>query len=131
MNSIRSQIKSMLSVSPRTGGYQAVFALTKELSILPDHFSYAPILPGICIVQAVLLSGAMAVGVDDLRMLSLKNAKLLHPILPGETVLIDADSAPNHNGQIAIRAKITGDGKRRAEISLIAMPVTAAEAVPA
>ncbi len=119
----------MLTVDPRPGGYRAAFTLSPDLSILPDHFSYAPILPGICIVQSVLISAAMAAGQDDLQMLALKNAKLLQPILPGETVQIDADTS-EADGRITVKAKITGNGKRRAEISLMASKVAAKAAAP-
>jgi len=120
MNSVRSQIKSMLKVEPRAGGFRASFKISPDLSIFPDHFSYSQILPGVCLIQAVLLSGAMSQGMDDLRLVAVKNAKLLQPILPGEEVLIDADVATALDGQITIKAKITGAEKRRAEISLTA-----------
>ena len=120
MNSIRRQIKSMLTVEPRPGGFQAVFKVGHDLSILPDHFPYAQILPGICLIQAVLLSCAMSQGLEDMHLTTLKNAKLLQPILPGDEVLIDADTAAGSNGEITIKTRITGNGKRRAEFSLIA-----------
>jgi 3-hydroxymyristoyl/3-hydroxydecanoyl-(acyl carrier protein) dehydratase len=120
MNSIRAQIKSMLKVEPRAGGFRATLSVAKDLSILPDHFPGAPILPGMCLVQAVLLAAAMIAGVDDLRLVVLKNAKLVGPIFPGEQVIIDADTTTAPDGQITIKAKVFGDEKRRAEISLIA-----------
>lgn len=131
MNSIRAQIKSMLTVEPREGGYRALFKVRGDLAILPDHFSYGQILPGVCLVQAVLLSGAISLGLGDLHMTAMKNAKLLHPILPGEEVLIDADTASGAEGQISIKAKITGGEKRRAEISLVARADGPREGVPA
>ncbi len=120
MNSVRSQIKSMLKVETRTGGFRAFFNVSPTLSILPDHFSYSQILPGVCLMQAVLLSCAMARGLDDLRLVALKNAKLMQPILPGEEVVIDADVISLPDGQISIKAKIGGGEKRRAEMSLTA-----------
>ena len=120
MNSVRSQIKSMLKVEPRNGGFRAFFKVSPDLSIFPDHFSYSQILPGVCLIQAVLLSGAMAMRLDDLHLVALKNAKLLQPILPGEQVQIDADTTTGPDGRITIKARITGGEKRRAEFSLTA-----------
>ncbi len=122
MNSIRTQLKSMLSVEPRPGGFLATLKLRADFSILKDHFADAPILPGVCLVQAVLLAGAITRDVQNLHLLTLKNAKLVGPILPGEEVLIDADMTIDSAGQSIIKAKVSGAGKRRAEISLTAMP---------
>jgi len=122
MNSIREQIKSMLTVQPRPGGFTAAFKLAADLSILPDHFSNAPILPGVCLVQAVLIGGAIAQGHTNLRLTKLKNAKLMHPIRPGDQVHIEAETTVDPTGQIGIKAKVTGGEKRCAEISLLAIP---------
>jgi 3-hydroxymyristoyl/3-hydroxydecanoyl-(acyl carrier protein) dehydratase len=62
MGSIREQIRSMLRVTPREGGFRAVFQVSADLQILPDHFRDAPLLPGVCMVQAVLLAWAEAAG---------------------------------------------------------------------
>lgn len=123
MNSIRRQIKSMLEVEPRDGGFRATLAVAADLSIFPDHFPDAPILPGMCLVQAVLLAGAMAQNLPDLRLVLLKNAKLVGPIFPGEQVAIDADLTVDAAGEMTIKARVTGDGKRKAEVSLIAASV--------
>jgi 3-hydroxymyristoyl/3-hydroxydecanoyl-(acyl carrier protein) dehydratase len=131
MNSIRSQMRSMLSVEPRAGGFRAVLNVSPDLSILPDHFAGAPILPAVCLIQAILLAGASAHGHADLRLASMKNAKLVGPIFPGDQITIDAETTVGPDGKIAIRAKVIGGEKRKAEISLVAVPVLSAEAVPA
>lgn len=131
MNSIRGQMKSMLSVEPRAGGFRAVLNVARDLSILPDHFAGAPILPAVCLIQAILLAAASAHGYAELRLTALKNAKLVGPIFPGDQVIIDADTTLGSDGQITIKAKVTGNQKRRAEISMIAAPDVPAEAVTA
>ncbi len=120
MNSIRSQLKSMLAVEARPGGFRATLSLRADLSILADHFANAPILPGMCLVQAVLVAAAIAADQPNLQLAVLKNAKLMQPIFPGEQVLIDADMALDPQGQFIIKAKVTGDAKRRADVSLTA-----------
>jgi 3-hydroxymyristoyl/3-hydroxydecanoyl-(acyl carrier protein) dehydratase len=131
MNSIRRQMQSMLSVEPRAGGFRAVLNVTPDLSILPDHFASAPILPAVCLIQAILLAGASVYGHPELRLSTMKNAKLVGPIFPGDSVVIDADTTLASNGQITIKAKVTGNQKRRAEISLTALPDLHSQAVTA
>ena len=125
MRSIREQIRSMLRVTPREGGFRAVFQVRDDLEVLPDHFRDAPLLPGVCMVQAVLLAGAEAIGAPDLRLLRLKTAKMMQPVLPGEEIVIDADTITDPTGNIAIKARLLGAERRRAEFSLIARPVMA------
>jgi 3-hydroxymyristoyl/3-hydroxydecanoyl-(acyl carrier protein) dehydratase len=127
MNPIREQIRSMLQVEPREGGYRAVFRVRHDLTVLPDHFRDAPLLPGVCMVQAVLLAGAAAMGVPDLRLRLLKNAKMMQPVLPGEEIVIDADMSQRPDGDISIKAKLWGGDRRRAEFSLVARPIDAVE----
>lgn len=123
MNAIRNQLRSMLSCEPRNGGFRATLTLGASFSVLPDHFAGSPILPGMCMVQAVLLAGAMQQGLVDLQLVVLKNAKLMSPVQPGDVVVIDADITGRENGEIGIKAKLSCDGKRTAEIALIARPV--------
>jgi 3-hydroxymyristoyl/3-hydroxydecanoyl-(acyl carrier protein) dehydratase len=131
MNPVREQIRSMIQVQPREGGFRALFNVGPELSVLPDHFPNRPILPGICMIQAVLLAGARQLSIPDLRMIALKNAKWLQPIAPAQQVVIEADMTPTTDGDFHIKAKLSAEGKRCAEFSLLARAVSIAEGAPA
>ncbi len=120
MNPIRQQLLSMLTVEPRDGGFRATLRLSADFSLLPDHFPGSPILPGLCMVQATLLAAAVRQEVIDLRLITLKNAKLMSPVQPGDAVEIDGSVIPAQDGTFAIKAKLSTDGKRTAEFSLIA-----------
>jgi 3-hydroxymyristoyl/3-hydroxydecanoyl-(acyl carrier protein) dehydratase len=120
MNGIRNQLKSMLTVERREGGYRAHLKLEADFSILPDHFANEPILPGMCLTQAILIAGAMAINESNLHLMTLKNAKLVGPIFPGDVVDMDVDVITDPAGNFIIKAKVTGDGKKKAEISLLA-----------
>jgi 3-hydroxymyristoyl/3-hydroxydecanoyl-(acyl carrier protein) dehydratase len=130
MNGIRNQLKSMLTVETRQGGYRAQLKLRPGLSILRDHFANEPILPGMCLAQAILVAGAMAMNETNLHLITLKNAKLVGPIFPGDVVDLDVDLLPDPAGNFVIKAKVTGDGKKKAEISLLARAGIAVEANP-
>jgi 3-hydroxymyristoyl/3-hydroxydecanoyl-(acyl carrier protein) dehydratase len=120
MNRLRGEIRDMLQVEKRTGGFRAALEVDANLSVLPDHFSDGPILPGICLVQAVLLAGAVSGGVDELRIRVLKTLKLMQPVRPGQRVVIDAEMTPAGGSDLAIKAKLSVGDRRCAEMSLVA-----------
>jgi 3-hydroxymyristoyl/3-hydroxydecanoyl-(acyl carrier protein) dehydratase len=120
MNRLRGEIRDMLQVEKRMGGFGAVLDVDANLSVLPDHFSDGPILPGICLVHAVLLAGAQTRGVEELRIRVLKNLKLMLPVRPGQRVAIDAEMTPAGGNDLAIKAKLSVGDQRCAEISLVA-----------
>jgi 3-hydroxymyristoyl/3-hydroxydecanoyl-(acyl carrier protein) dehydratase len=122
MNRLRKEIDAMLRMEPRDGGFTATIDVDASLLVLPDHFRDQPILPGICLVQAVLLAGAARQKVDELHLRVLKNLKLMQPIRPGQRVNIDADMTPLDSGDFVVKAKLTLGDRRCAEISLIAGP---------
>ena len=73
----------------------------------------------------VSASAAEAAGASDFRLLRLKAAKMMQPVLPGEEIVIDAYTITDPAGNIAIKARLLGGERRRAEFSLIARPVMA------
>jgi len=77
-------------------------------------------LPGICLVQAVLLAGAIQQEVEELRIRTLKTLKFMQPVRPGQRVSIDAQLTPVGDGDFAIKAKISVEDRRCAEMSLVA-----------
>jgi 3-hydroxymyristoyl/3-hydroxydecanoyl-(acyl carrier protein) dehydratase len=116
---LRQQIRSMLRVEAVEGGFRAAMVVDPALLVLPDHFRGHPILPGMCMIQAVLLAAADTLGLPDLQLALLKNAKFQQPIVPGDHVEIDAKVVPA-GGDWAIRATLAVGGKTCAEISLVA-----------
>lgn len=121
-NVVREQIRSLLCVEPRESGVCAQLIVDPNLIVLGDHFRGYPILPGICMIQAVLLASAARQGLADLHVYTVKNAKMMYPVRPGERLVIDADIAPNPDGSFVIKAKLSSGDKRCAEFSLVAGP---------
>jgi 3-hydroxymyristoyl/3-hydroxydecanoyl-(acyl carrier protein) dehydratase len=127
MNLLRTEIGKMLQVERREGGFGAVLTVDGNLPIFPDHFPDQAILPGICLVQAVLLAGAIQQDVEELRIRTLKNLKFMLPVRPGQRVSIDAQLIPAGDGDFVIKAKLSVEERRCAEISLVATPIRSAE----
>ena len=123
MNPLRSDIRKLLRVQPREGGFAATLRVDANLRVLPDHFPGQPILPGICMVQAVLIGGAQRRGVAEMRLRHLKNMKLTQPVRPGETLTIEAEMTHTHESEWRIKAKLSAEGRGCAEISLLAIEV--------
>jgi 3-hydroxymyristoyl/3-hydroxydecanoyl-(acyl carrier protein) dehydratase len=125
MNPLRTEIAKMVKLERREGGFGAVLAVDGELFVFPDHFPDQAILPGICLVQAVLLAGAASQGLEELRIRTLKNLKFMQPVRPGQCVSIDAQMTPVGDGDFAIKAKLSVEDRRCAEVSLVASPAPA------
>ena len=124
MNPLRQQIRSMLRVETRETGFRAIFNVDADLMVLPDHFPGNPILPGICMMQAILVAGATAKGLEDLKLVRLKNAKMMQPVQPGDQVIIEAEVSES-GGELAIKSKLLVGDQKRAEFSLVASPIRA------
>jgi len=127
MNAIRKQIRSLLNVEPRESGFRAVLNVDPELMVFPDHFRDYPLMPGICLMQAVVVAGAMRQGLLDLRVRALKNAKMMQPVLPGDQIVIDAEMTSDGSGDFLIKARLSSGEKRYAEFSIVAGPDAAGE----
>jgi len=129
MNAVREQIRSMLRVEGREGGFSAEFRVGAELAIFPDHFRGAPILPGVCMVQAVLLAAGESLGVGELKVKTLKNAKMMRPIRPGDEVRIEGSVVDGVEGSVVVKATFTTDvGQKCGEFSVVAVSEKAVSA---
>jgi 3-hydroxymyristoyl/3-hydroxydecanoyl-(acyl carrier protein) dehydratase len=120
MNPMRQQIGSLLSVEAREGGFVARFNVDPKLAVFPDHFRDFQLVPGICLMQAVVIASARATGADDFRVRSMKSAKMTQPVLPGDQIVIHGEMAANGEGNYLIKARLTRGDQRCAEFVLLA-----------
>jgi len=120
MNSVRLQICSMLTPQPAPTGFRALLKVDPGFMLFPDHFPGQPVLPGICLVQAVLLAGETWLGGAALRLETLKSAKFLGIVQPGDEVVIEGSATRHDDGSVRIKADLSSRGKRIAQISMTA-----------
>ena len=118
---VRDQLQSMLHTEPRDGGFTATLRVDASLSIFPDHFATGPILPGVCMIQAVLIAAASTLGVRELRLAALKTAKMTAPVRPGDVVTIDGAITPATDNKSTVRAKLHCKDQKCAEFSMTAL----------
>lgn len=131
MNPVRLQIRSMLTIEPGTTGFRALLKVDPGFMLFPDHFPGQPVLPGICLVCAVLLAGEAWLGGKTLRLGTLHSAKFLGIVQPGDEVVIEGSATRHDDGSVRIKADLSSKGKRIAQISLTAGQVVATTGEPA
>ena len=120
MNPVRRQIRSMLTFQPGPVGFRALLKVDPDFMLFPDHFPGQPVLPGICLVQAVLLAGEAWLGGTALRLGTLKRAKFLGIVRPGDEIVIEGSATRHDDGSVRIKADLSKRGKRVAQVSLTA-----------
>lgn len=121
MNPVRLQIRSMLTSQPGPTGFRALLKVDPGFMLFPDHFPGQPVLPGICLVQAVLLAGEAWLPCGTaLRLRTLKRAKFLGIVRPGDEIVIEGSATRHDDGSVRIKADLSRRGKRVAQVSLTA-----------
>ncbi len=130
MNPVRLQIRSMLTSQPSPTGFRVLFKVDPDFMLFPDHFPGQPVLPGICLVQAVLLAGEAWLGGVALRLVTLKRAKFLGIVQPGDEIVIEGSATCHDDGSTRIKANLSKRGKRIAQISLTASQAVATTGDP-
>jgi len=110
----------MLTCQPVPTGFRAVLKVDPGFMLFPDHFPGQPVLPGICLVQAVLLVGEEWLGGTALQLRTLKSAKFLGIVQPGDEIIIEGSALRQDDGLTQVKADLSKSGKRIAQISLTA-----------
>ena len=102
-----------------------MFNVDPNLSVFPDHFRDFQLVPGVCLMQAVVIASAKAMGSEDFRVRSMKSAKMTQPVLPGDKIVIQGEMTPNGEGDYLIKATLTRGSSAVAEFVLLAGGVDA------
>jgi 3-hydroxyacyl-[acyl-carrier-protein] dehydratase len=95
---------------------QACFRFPATFAGFKGHFPGQPILPGICMVQAVLCM-LRAWENQPVRLREIALAKFYAVVKPGDTITIDGQVAPELE-PAEIKAKLTSQDERVAELRL-------------
>ena len=120
MNKLRLRIDECMSGLTRAGdsGLSAKFVFPAEFPGFDGHFPGHPVLPGVCMVQACLVVAACWTDTAVPELRSLVNAKWFVPTGPGDELLFDLLRAREGEGGTTVRARITREGERVADLTL-------------
>ena len=90
---------------------------------LHGHFPQLTIYPGVFLVESLYQAVRAALGGPDrpLRLAQVGSARFLAPLLPGQTLRLDATVEPAGDGALAVRARAVrdDDGARVGELRLL------------
>ncbi len=108
------------TVVTNNGSCQARLTFPPDFVGFQGHFPGNPVLPGVCLIEAVLGVLETAHG-RAWRLRTVTSAKFREPVRPGQTLEIDCSSS-SEGGGIKVRAQISCVGTRVAEIVLHVTP---------
>ncbi len=117
MNIIRRQIKEYIRVidDNQDEVFRARITFPASFTGFAGHFPDNPVLPGVCMVQAVLVMAGL--GGRNPILKRIIQAKYFQPVFPGEEITLDYRETKN-NGTSELRAGITRGDKKIARIRL-------------
>ncbi len=119
MNRIREEIRNSLSLTSRNDdNFEAELTPPSDFTGFQGHFTGNPILPGVCMLEAVIAAVNRALGVS-LNITEVKKAKFFAPVSPDMTVKLEISLDRQENTYL-IRAGLSSDNRKIAVISLSA-----------
>ena len=110
------------------GNVSARFVFPADFLGFQGHFPGNPVLPGVCMVQAVMVMAGKWAGTPG-ELKSLVLAKWFAPTGPGAELDFLVRVSPNGAGGAKLKTKITRGGDKVAELTLAVQGVPPARAV--
>jgi 3-hydroxyacyl-[acyl-carrier-protein] dehydratase len=102
---------------------QAVKCFSRSDLIFMDHFSFAPIVPGVLQIEMVAQAVGKCIKAQDmtrsLALGSVKSAKFYSLIKPGSQCIIDAEILAATSSYVRGRGTVRVDGVRKSEIEVL------------
>ncbi|MGJ8634661.1 MAG: 3-hydroxyacyl-ACP dehydratase FabZ family protein [Luteolibacter sp.] len=111
-------VEKILELEPGVSA-KGSYTITGEEAFLEGHFPGNPMWPGVIMIEAIAqLGGVVAqsdpehVRLDDMRLTSVKNAKILGTALPGAVLTIEASLEGRLGTLLQIRGSVS-DGETK------------------
>jgi 3-hydroxymyristoyl/3-hydroxydecanoyl-(acyl carrier protein) dehydratase len=119
MSVIRQEIQRCMSDWKSGSGSQiyASFEFPKSFIGFQGHFPDRPVVPGVCLVQSVVIMLEKWHG-GPVRLKEISNAKFYAPATSGEVLEVVCGVREKTDTQIRADAVVTHNGKKIAEIRL-------------
>jgi len=98
------------------GGTAKLF-FAADFAGFEGHFEGAPVVPGVCLIQAFALLCRRKTG-RALYVANLKQAKFLRPVLPETTVDFEFKLTPEQNGRFSCKGSAGNTEGKIAKVSM-------------
>ncbi len=112
----RAAVAYSEGIATSNGSCSARLAFPPDFVGFQGHFPGNPILPGVCLIEAVLGVLETAYG-KSFRLRKIASAKFREPVKPGQALVIDCASSADARG-LRINAQVSSAGGRVAELVL-------------
>lgn len=99
------------------GSLEARFLFPSSFTGFQGHFPGAPVLPGVCAVQAVLVM-LEAARHAPVRLRRISRGKFLAAVLPGEELLFVCREERGPDGTSLVKASASAGSRKKVELSL-------------
>jgi len=119
MSAIKNEIKACMSdlKISKDGVLTADFCFSETFIGFKGHFPGKPILPGVCKIQAVLLMFE-EFKKKNILLKEIALAKFFSPVSYNEKITFNLGEKLELNGEISVKATITGKDRKVAELHL-------------
>jgi 3-hydroxyacyl-[acyl-carrier-protein] dehydratase len=116
---LRDEIRQAMSALTNSGngGLEARFLFPPAFTGFQGHFPEAPVLPGVCAVQAVLVM-LETVRQRPVRLRRIAKAKFFAAVAPDEELLFVCREERRVGGATVVKASATVGNRKKAELSL-------------
>ena len=115
---LREEIKNCMAALDVNGEhFDASFTFPPDFTGFSGHFPNSPVLPGVCTIQAVLVA-FQAWKQQPVKLVEIANAKFFAPVAPGDQLVFACQTNGNGSGPAVVKARISNNGTKIAQISL-------------
>lgn len=103
----------------------AIKNVTMNEQFFQGHFPGSPVMPGVLVLEAMAQAGALAYSRKtdphmDVAIVSVSEAKFRRPIVPGDTLSIEAEVLKDRSNMTLLKCQVFVEGKLAAEAEIMA-----------
>ena len=119
MSILTQEILGCLSPATKGASGELLISITfpSEFSGFKGHFPGRPVLPGVCMIETVLVALGVYWGAP-VTLRRLVSARWLAPVLPGEKIELAIRLKDGGHGAVQGKVSVTRKGERIAEFSM-------------
>ncbi len=103
----------------------AIKNVTFNEPFFPGHFPHRPVMPGVLQIEVMAQAAALAVAEPsgpklDVAIAGINDARFRRPVVPGDTLVLEAEVMKDRSGIVVVKCRGTVDGQLACEAEVIA-----------